>query len=146
MSFISKRGLQRVSALATAAGAGVMLIAGTAHADGVWDTTRSTGVFHVEIDSTTYGAYVSTSISDTNCDSNGVGIRVKFYDDASNELYSVEHWQGAGCNTGIRSQGTPIYATDLNGKRSGWAKFQTMKGSSFFSTVSDWGSTYWAVK
>ncbi|WP_405593929.1 hypothetical protein OG741_00435 [Streptomyces sp. NBC_01410] len=145
MNFTTKRVLQRSLALGTSVAAGILLVSGTAHADGSWDRTESWGQFHLDITSTTYGTYVSTRIADTACDSNSVGIRVEFLDDSGNVLAASDYWQRAGCNTGIKSQGEPFDAEDLHGKRSGWARFKLLKGAWNYYEYS-WGSTYWAVK
>jgi hypothetical protein len=131
-----------------AAVAAIALVFGTAMpaaAAGSWSKTTSNGYYWLEISNAADWIYVATRLNDTNCNASGIGIFVTFYDDANNQLVTRQYWDSNGCNNGITSQGGPLNAAALSGKRSGWAQFDTCTGSYNWGNCQGWGSTYWRI-
>lgn len=136
-----------VTAIAAAV-ATIALVVGAAMpaaAAGSWSKTTSNGYHWLEITNAADWIYVATRLSDNNCNSSGIGISVSFKDDAGNLLVSPGYWDSNGCNNGTISQGGPVNAAALKGKRSGHAEFKYCTGSYNFGYCHDWGTTYWRI-
>ena len=139
------RGAAGAIAAAVATIALVFGAAMPAAAAGTWSKTTSNGYHWLEITNAADWIYVATRLSDNNCNSSGIGISVDFKDDAGNHLTSTNHWDSNGCNNGTISQGGPVGAAALKGKRTGHADFFYCTGSYNFANCHSWGSTYWRI-